>query len=250
MITILAPAKRMEMGAPDWAQGAGVPFFKAQTQALVASLQGHSVAEVKKLMKVSEAIARATVDRFADLPAGVETTPAIFAYRGDAFQGIDAESLDAASLAWAEGRLRILSGLYGALSPMTGVAPYRLEMGLSLPGYGVLSTWWRTEVTAHLTGLLSGDGVLLNLASGEYAKAVDKKSFGGRVVDVGFKERRGDALKVVAIHAKRARGAMVRWIIENRIDDVDAVRGFDLNGYRLDAALSTEWSLIFVREGG
>jgi cytoplasmic iron level regulating protein YaaA (DUF328/UPF0246 family) len=253
MITILAPAKRMEVGAPGWAQDTGRPFFEANTGELVETLRRYSVGEMGALMKVSDAIAETTVERFRALSIGAQgATPALFAYRGDAYQGIDAESLGAEGLAWVEDRLRILSGLYGALSPSTGVEPYRLEMGLSVPGFGVLSNWWRASVTEHLKGLLGSDGVLLNLASGEYAKAVDKKAvrLSGRFVDVAFKEKKGDALKVVAIHAKRARGGMVRWIIENRIDAVDDVKAFDVNGYRFDEALSNEDSLLFVRDVG
>ncbi|WP_092214775.1 YaaA family protein [Desulfoluna spongiiphila] len=250
MITILAPAKRMEVGAPAWAGDMGGPFYKEKTRELVEALRGVSVDEMKSLMKVSDGIAENTVASFRDFSFGVTGTPALFAYRGDAYQGIDAESLSAEAVAWADDRLRILSGLYGALSPMTGVEPYRLEMGLSLPGFGVLSGWWKPAVTEHLESLMPSDGALLNLASGEYAKAVDKKVIRakGRFVDVAFKEKKGDALKAVAIHAKRARGAMARWIIENRIDGVADVKGFDVNGYRLDGALSTENSLVFVRD--
>jgi len=251
MITILAPAKRMEVGAPEWADDTGRPFFEAKTGELVEALREYSVDEMGALMKVSDGIATETVARFASFSFGEKgATSALFAYRGDAYLGIDAESLSAEGVRWAEGRLRVLSGLYGALSPFTGVEPYRLEMGLSLPGFGVLSTWWRASLTEHLKGLMGPDGVLLNLASGEYAKAVDKKVIRscGRFVDVAFKEKKGDTLKAVAIHAKRARGAMVRWIIENRIDAVEDVKGFDVNGYRFDEALSTEDSLLFVRE--
>ncbi|BCS94707.1 UPF0246 protein [Desulfoluna limicola] len=251
MITILAPAKRMEVGAPVWAEETGRPFFAAKTSELVEALRGYSVAEMGALMKVSEGIARETVARFASFSLGEKkATSALFAYRGDAYLGIDAESLSEDSVRWAEGRLRILSGLYGALSPFTGVEPYRLEMGLSLPGFGVLSTWWKAPLTEHLKELMGPDGVLLNLASGEYAKSVDKKAIRsrGRFVDVTFKEKKGDTLKAVAIHAKRARGAMVRWIIENRIDAVEDVKGFHANGYRFDETLSTEDSLLFVRE--
>lgn len=251
MITILAPAKRMEAGAPAWAANMERPLFEERTRELLNVLRGFSLDEMGSLMKVSEGLAKETVARFRDFSFGEKVTPALFAYRGDAYQGLDAQSLSAASVAWAEGRLRILSGLYGALSPMTGVAAYRLEMGLSLPGFGVLSGWWKEAVTDHLMGLMEAGGVLLNLASAEYARAVDKKVIRskGRFVDVAFKEKRGDALKAVAIHAKRARGTMARWIIENRIDGVADVVGFHGNGYRFDKSLSTENSLLFVREG-
>ncbi len=251
MITILAPAKRMEAGAPVWAANMERPFFEERTRELVAVLRGGSTDEMGALMKVSDGLAAGTVERFRSFSFGaMGTTPALFAYRGDAYQGLDAESLSPEAVAWAVGRLRILSGLYGALSPLTGVEPYRLEMGLLLPGFGVLSRWWKEAVTDHLMGLMASDGVLLNLASGEYAKAVDKKrlSSRGRFVDVAFKEKKGDALKTVAIHAKRARGAMARWVIENRVECVDDVTGFDVNGYRFEEALSTENSLFFVRE--
>lgn len=250
MITILAPAKRMEVGGPAWAGKAEPIFYREKTRELVEALRGYSVDEMKSLMKVSDGIAENTVQRFQGFTFGTEATPALFAYQGDAYQGLDAGSLSAEAVAWTQGRLRILSGLYGALSPMTGVEPYRLEMGLSLPGFGVLSGWWKQVVTDHLAALMPSGGALLNLASGEYAKAVDKKEIRkkGRFVDVAFKERSGDTLKAVAIHAKRARGAMVRWILENSIDDVADVKGFDVNGYRLDEALSTENSLVFVRD--
>ncbi|VFQ46368.1 peroxide stress protein yaaa [Desulfoluna butyratoxydans] len=252
MITILAPAKRMESGAPAWAGEAKSSFYGEMTRELVEALRGYSVEEMKSLMKVSDGIAENTVQRFQGFTFGAEGTPALFAYQGDAYQGLDAESLSAEDVAWAQGQLRILSGLYGALSPMTGVEPYRLEMGLSLPGFGVLSGWWKQVVTEHLAALMPSGGALLNLASGEYAKAVDKKAIRkeGRFVDVAFKERSGDTLKAVAIHAKRARGAMARWIIENRIADVAEVKGFDGSGYRLDQGLSTENSLVFVRDAG
>lgn len=248
IITIIAPAKRMEMREGPWCKAMRPPFFEAESAALVDALGHYSVDEVAALMTVSHRLAEETVARFYALSRKEgDRTPALFAYRGDAYQGIEAEGLDADGLAWAEDRLRILSGLYGALSPTVGVMPYRLEMGLSLPEFGRLSAWWRPLVTEHLQGLMGDDGVLLNLASAEYARAVDRTMIKGRFVEVIFKESRAGDLKVVAIHAKRARGAMVRWIIENRIDSLEAVKGFDLNGYRFDAVGSQADALLFVR---
>lgn len=247
LITLLAPSKTMEMDAPDWAPECKKPVFEERIESLLKRLRPYDEAAMQTLMKVSPTLAKSTCERFASFDLASKGTPALFAYRGDAYQSLDAASLSPEAVAWVKKRLVILSGLYGALLPEHGVQPYRLEMGLSLPDAGVLSTWWKEEITAYLEELAGNEGILINLASGEYAKAIDKKKFKGRFVEVAFKERQGDKLKSVAIYAKRARGAMARYILENRIDSVDGITGFTEDGYRFDEEGSKSTSILFVR---
>ncbi|MEM8920265.1 MAG: peroxide stress protein YaaA, partial [Pseudomonadota bacterium] len=158
-------------------------------------------------------------------------------------------SLSKADLDWAQDHLRMLSGLYGVLRPLDAIQPYRLEMGTKLKTRRgeTLYKYWGDRISKALNEDLSADDVVLNLASNEYFKAVDKKALNARVVEAVFWETKGGKSRPLFMYTKRARGLMARYVIENRIDDVDDVKAFDVEGYTYDAAASTEDKLVFIR---
>ncbi len=202
--------------------------------------------------------------KLADLNAGrwrAFSTPftpdnaraALLAFRGDVYKGLDADSLDADALAFAQDHLRILSGLYGVLRPQDLIQPYRLEMGTKLAtarGEN-LYTFWGDAITETLNRALAaqGDDVLVNLASKEYFSAVRPEKLAGRVVTPVFKERKGNTYKIVGLFAKRARGLMSRYIIDERLDDIEALKGFDAEGYAFEPSLSAADTWVFARSG-
>lgn len=177
---------------------------------------------------------------------------AVLAFDGDVYGGLDARSLDAADLGWAQDHLRILSGLYGVLRPLDWMQPYRLEMGTALPVGEArnLYQYWGGEIAAHLNRELAADRtpVVVNLASQEYFKAVDRKVLKARVVECVFEEWKGGGWKIVSFFAKRARGLMARHVIRQRVQTPRGLESFDLEGYAFDAAASEPERLVFRRK--
>jgi uncharacterized protein len=178
--------------------------------------------------------------------------PAALAFAGDVYHGLKARELDAEALGWAQDRLRILSGLYGVLRPLDVIQPYRLEMGVKLanPRGDDLYAFWREKVAKALNAAAKGqaDPTVVNLASQEYFGAVDRKALKPPLLTCLFKETEaGGAQRTIAFFAKRARGAMVRFAIDHRIEEAEGLKGFDRDGYRFDPAASTEDSWVFAR---
>ncbi|MCG8472453.1 MAG: YaaA family protein [Desulfobacterales bacterium] len=247
ILTLLSPSKTMEMDHPDWAKPHAELAFKEKTLKLLGLMKALDTEEIRKWMKVSSALAETTRSRFAAFSLKKTGCPALFAYRGDAFQSLGADTLSFQDIHWAEDRLFILSGLYGLLSPLHGIFPYRLEMGLTLEETGPLSSWWRDAISENLMDQMTPYTTILNLASAEYTRAIDKKRFGQKWMEVHFKERDGEKMRSVAIHAKRARGAMARFIIQNRIERLDEIKMFQKNGYQFDKHGSDDRTLLFTR---
>ncbi len=254
MIAILAPATTMADDAPPLPAAPTQPQFLSEAAALVGRLRPLSVPDLAHLMQISDELAALNAARFASWQA--EHTPengrpAFSAFRGDAYQGLDADSLSAADLAFAQRHVRILSGLYGVLRPLDLVQPYRLEMKANLTGAGWdnLYQFWGDKITHALNEALaaSGSDLLLNLASHEYAKAVRKKMLRGRLLDVQFKEEQAGQFRAVSFFAKRARGLMTRYLIRQRITNPAALQAFTAEGYRFNPVLSSEWQWVFTR---
>lgn len=259
MLCVISPAKRLD--EEPRALPAGLeptePAFGADAAKLAKIARGLSVAELRALMGISEPLARLNAERFAAFrakPAAGAVKPAAFCFDGDTYAGLEAKTLDADALRWAQGHLRILSGLYGLLRPLDLIQPYRLEMGsrLANPKGPDLYAWWGNRIARALNaqGAEVGAEVLVNCASQEYFGAVDLRALKLRVVTPVFLEGRGDEAKVVSFFAKKARGAMARFIAENRLTDPADILGFSTGGYALDAERSTPDRPVFLREAG
>lgn len=246
MIAVLSPAKTLDYESPLPALAPTTPRFAAEATTLAAAASHLTQKKLSELMHISPALAKLNATRFRDFPEASER-PAMFAFDGDVYTGLDAYTLAEEGVAFAQGHLRLLSGLYGLLRPLDLMRPYRLEMGTRwAPRRKALTDWWGDRIADLLAQDVAeeGTGVVLNLASQEYWAAVAGRLPAGiRVVAVDFRE--GD--RFVSFHAKKARGMMARWMIEHRVTDIDAMRGFDSAGYAFDAEASTDDLWRFVR---
>ena len=230
------------------------PAFQQDAIALAGVARDLSVADLMKLMHISEDLAKLNYDRFrdfADDPKTEDLRPAALAFAGDTYQGLEAASLDAEEMAWAQEHFRILSGLYGLLRPLDAIQPYRLEMGSRLknPRGKNLYEYWGAQISEALNAQADviGSGVLVNCASQEYFGAVDLKALKPEVITPVFMEDKPGGPKVVSFHAKRARGAMARFIIQRRITDAAGILDFDTGGYAYRADLSEPNKPVFLR---
>ena len=245
MITLLSPAKTLDFERALPPLTTTNPHFAEEAGGLAVAAAKLSPQRLAELMHISPRLAALNAERyrgFADLPQ----RPALFAFAGDVYTGLDAHTLDDAGVAFAQSHLRMLSGLYGLLRPLDAIRPYRLEMGTpwaplnTKPRHKKLTDWWGKRIADLLLRQLAeeGSGVVLNLASVEYFAAVKGQLGGTRIIEVEFREPGPDGERFVSFHAKRARGMMARWMCEHHVTDIDAMRGFDTDGYRFDAANS------------
>ena len=254
MLLLLSPAKSLDFETPLGDVPHTQPQYVADAEALVALLRTKSPDEVASLMELSDALAALNVARYqAWRPRHTarNARPAALAFDGDVYGGLEARTLDLPSLRWAQRHVRILSGLYGVLRPLDRIQPYRLEMGRSLAGpHGAnLYQYWGSRIAEHLNGELAGAKapVVVNLASQEYFKVVDREALQARVVDCVFEEYKDGQYKIVSFFAKRARGLMARYAVEHRVATVGKLRAFDAEGYAYDAKASAADRLVFRR---
>jgi hypothetical protein len=257
MLFLLSPAKTLDYDAPvpaAIARKATDPLFTAQAAELIGVLRRKKPVEVAALMELSDALAALNVARYAAwqpeaTPAN--SKPAVLAFAGDVYEGLDANTLKAADLAWAQDHVVILSGLYGALRALDRLQPYRLEMGTALANARGrdLYAFWGDTVAGWLNERQAGERapVVVNLASQEYSKVALRPALRARVVDCQFEDWKGDRYKVISFYAKRARGLMCRWAIAQRARKPADLEGFDAEGYALDRAASTADRLVFRR---
>ena len=258
MLFLLSPAKSLDYDTPtppDLAPALTRPQFLDDTAALIDILRTKSVADVQGLMDLSEPLARLNVERYqAWRPRFTEhnSKPAVLAFNGDVYDGLDAKTLSADDLAWAQQHVRMLSGLYGILRPLDRMQPYRLEMGtrLATPAGASLYDHWGDRLALHLNKLAKGQKapVIVNLASQEYFRAADRKVLKPRVVDCQFEDWKNGEYKIISFFAKRARGLMARYAIQNRLETPEGLKGFDLDGYRLSPEASSPERLVFRRK--
>ena len=248
MIAVLSPAKSLDYASDMPRVTATVPRFADEAATLAAAAARLSHKRLGELMHISPALAKLNAGRFRDF-ADAPERPAIHAFDGDVYTGFDVATLDEAGVDFAQDHLRILSGLYGLLRPLDAIRPYRLEMGTRwAPRRAKLTDWWQGKIADALAADLAAEGsnTVLNLASKEYWSAVDGKLPAAvRVIGVDFLD--GPDRRFITFWGKQARGAMARWMAEHRIDQVDAMRGFDTDGYAFDAAASEDNHWVFVR---
>lgn len=252
MLVVISPAKRLDWAERDMATTQ--PDFQDDAIRLSKTARNLTLGELKKLMDLSDDLARLNRDRFrafADAPDTEVTRPAALAFAGDTYQGLEAASLDPNELAWAQNHLRILSGLYGLLRPLDAIQPYRLEMGSRLKTRRgkSLYDYWRDQLSKTLNAQAEqiGTDLLVNCASQEYFGAVAPKALKLRVITPVFMEDKGGTPKVVSFFAKKARGAMARFIIQNRLTAPEGILDFDTGGYAHRPDLSEPDKPVFLR---
>ena len=254
MLFLLSPAKSLDYETPLGDVPHTQPQFKAQSQALIEVLRTQSPQQIASLMDLSDALSGLNVARYAAWsPRSTlrNARPAVLAFNGDVYEGLQARTLPVADLEWAQQHVAILSGLYGVLRPLDLLQPYRLEMGtrLATPQGSNLYQFWGSSIAQHLNQRLRADTspVVVNLASQEYFKAVDRKTLKAPVVECVFEDYKGGAYKVISFHAKRARGLMARYAIEHRITTPEGLKHFDSEGYAHAPEVSGLDRLVFRR---
>lgn len=254
MLFLLSPAKSLDYEPPAGDIPHTPPLFARQSAELIAVLRQQSPQQIASLMHLSDPLAALNVARYvAWRPRATahNAKQALLAFNGDVYVGLSAKTLAPMDLDWAQQHLCILSGLYGLLRPLDLMQPYRLEMGTALATGrgGNLYHFWGDDIARYLNRRLAADKtpVVINLASQEYFKAVDRQKLKARVVDCVFQDWQGGAYKVVGFHAKRARGMMARYAITHRISTPGKLAAFDLAGYAFEAAGSTPDRMVFRR---
>ena len=254
MLIVLSPAKTLDFESPIKANKTTEPDFIARSAELVATLRTMPPAQIGSLMSISDNLAQLNVARYASWSKKFTTDnsrPAMLAFDGDVYEGLDARSLSARQLDWAQKHLRILSGLYGVLRPLDLMQPYRLEMGtrLATKRGKDLYAFWGDQITEALNTSLNvaKAEVLVNLASEEYFKSVKPAKLDRPVITPVFEEWKGGGYKIVSFFAKRARGLMARYAIEHKLTKAEQLKDFDSEGYVFEAKVSNESRLVFRR---
>lgn len=254
MLTLVSPAKTLDYESPLATDTYTQPRFTEQSQQLIKTLRELSVQDVAELMKLSDKLASLNVARYQSWQpehTPDNARPAVLAFKGDVYTGLDAESFSEADFSFAQQHLRILSGLYGVLRPLDLLEPYRLEMGtrLKTASGDNLYQFWGDRITAALNEELKTSGdVVVNLASNEYFKAVQPKALNARLITPVFKDFKNGQYKIISFYAKKARGLMSRYIIQNRIDAPEAIKAFDLEGYYFSPEQSKGDTWVFLRD--
>jgi cytoplasmic iron level regulating protein YaaA (DUF328/UPF0246 family) len=254
MLFLLSPAKTLDYASPLPAVAPTLPAFIDDSARLIEVLRRKSPQEIASLMDISDPLAALNAARYEAWSRKFterNARPAVLAFDGDVYDGLQARKLKPADLDWAQQHLRILSGLYGVLRPLDWMQPYRLEMGTSLKvgATANLYQYWGSRIAEHLNATLAADKtpVVINLASQEYFRAVDRKALKARVIDCVFEDWKPGGYKIISFFAKKARGAMARYAIMKRLATPRQLEAFDLEGYAFDPAASQAQRLVFRR---
>jgi cytoplasmic iron level regulating protein YaaA (DUF328/UPF0246 family) len=255
MLTVISPAKTLDFDTSPGTRRSTQPEFLDRSAELVNDARALSSADIRALMGVSENIAVLNHARFMNWQAPFSLDNAkqsILAFKGDVYTGLQADTLTTAQLTFTQKHLRILSGLYGVLRPLDLMQPYRLEMGLKFTNSGGdnLYEFWGEAITESLNTQLkkSGSKVLVNLASNEYFKAVKKPSLDGDIITPVFKDLKSGKYKIISFFAKKARGQMARFIIDNALNEPEDMKTFRGDGYRYNQAESSAREMVFTRD--
>ena len=252
MKIVISPAKTLDFDSELPIATCSEAQFLKEAKQIQAVLKKKSPTELSKLMEISSNLANLNWERNQQwqLPFTPENArPAVFAFNGEVYSGLDAYSLPIEKFADLQDRLLILSGLYGFLKPLDLMQPYRLEMGTQMP-VGTnknLYVFWKIKLTKAINALLQKDELFVNLASNEYFSAVDAKALKAPIITPEFKDYKDGKLKMISFFAKKARGLMVRYIIDTNAQTLEDLKGFNYEGYRFDANLSTQNKLVFTR---
>ena len=252
MKIVISPAKSLNFESKAPTQEFSTPIFLNEADRLNRILKKKSARSLSKLMSISDALGQLNYDRNQDweLPFELDNSKqAIYAFTGEVYRGIDANSIPKKDLDFLQEHLRILSGQYGILKPLDLMQPYRLEMGTKLK-VGVkpnLYKFWGDKITKSINSELKEGELFVNLASNEYFKVLQAKDLKAPVITPVFKDFKNGEYKIIMTFAKLARGLMVRYMIDHKVSTVDGIKGFNYNGYGFDENLSTETELVFTR---
>jgi cytoplasmic iron level regulating protein YaaA (DUF328/UPF0246 family) len=253
MKIIISPAKSLDFKTELPIKNFSIPNFLSESKKINELLKKKSQSELKSLMSISEKLAELNWNRNNTFktPFNIENArPSIFTFNGDVYSGLDAFSLSMDQLNQAQKSLRILSGLYGLLKPLDLIQPYRLEMGTKLNVEGSLNLYgfWKNKITNKLNDELNENEFFVNLASNEYSSAIDRKLLKTTMISPVFKDMKNGKLKIISFYAKKARGMMVRYILDNEIINLEDLRGFDYGGYSYSSEESEKMKeLVFIR---
>ncbi|OOF60167.1 peroxide stress protein YaaA [Rodentibacter myodis] len=255
MLAIISPAKTLDFESAVRKFPVFQPHLTDYSEQLIDLCRRLSPQEIASLMSISDKLAGLNAARFAEWTTDhneQNSRPAIFAFKGDVYTGLDVDSLSDEDIHYAQSHLRMLSGLYGLLQPLDLMQPYRLEMGTKLANTKGkdLYAFWGDVITQSVQQALDkqGDKVLINLASDEYYKSVKESKLNAQIVKPIFLDNKNGTYKVVSFYAKKARGLMCRYIIQNRLTQVEQLKDFDLGGYWFDSVSSSSKELVFKRD--
>ena len=253
MLVVISPAKSLDMEPVS--VDVTTPDYLDDAMRLTKTARNLTLGQLKDLMSISDDLARLNRDRFKAFeaePDAHQTKAAAFIFNGDTYQGLEAKTLDQDTLAWAQDHLRILSGLYGLLRPLDAIQPYRLEMGSRLKtrrGKSLYDYWGDTLAKGlNVQAAQVGTDTLINCASQEYFGAADRKALKLNVITPQFLEVKDGRAKIISFFAKRARGAMARYVVENALTSPDDIKGFNVGGYAYDKDASTSEKPVFMRD--
>jgi cytoplasmic iron level regulating protein YaaA (DUF328/UPF0246 family) len=247
---VISPAKKL-----DFEHGVKLkctkPLMKKKTTVLVSELQKCKKTDIQKLMKLSDSLAQLNFDRYQNYNETSDKSPAIFAFVGDTYKGLEAKTFSKDDLDYAQSHLHILSGLYGILRPYDEMKPYRLEMGtrFGVNGNKNLYEFWGSDISNHLNKEFQNTGskFLVNLASEEYFKSVKRDELDAQVIDVKFLENKNGTYKMIGLMAKRARGMMASYIVKNKVKTLAKLKKFNVDGYEFCPDESSDTLLVFKR---
>ena len=255
MLSIISPAKKLDFSPPAQVVNHSQPLLLQHAELLSKELKSLSPQDICSLMGLSDKLGALNYERFQSWQTPFtkdNAKQAILAFKGDVYQGLDADNMSADELNWAQDHLRILSGLYGLLRPLDLMQAYRLEMGTKFTNSrGTdLYQFWGDIITTQINELLAGSAnpVLINLASNEYFKSLQHKNIQGEIVTPVFMDKKADKYKIISFFAKRARGLMGAFIIKNQITQVEQLKDFDTAGYHFNEAMSEGNKWVFCRD--
>jgi cytoplasmic iron level regulating protein YaaA (DUF328/UPF0246 family) len=249
---IISPAKTLDFSNKNQELRLSKPRFLKHSKILIDELRKNSPDDISKLMKINLSLAEINHTRYFQWTKEVSEIDkhAVLAFKGEVYRGLGAGDMSVDQLEFADKHLRILSGLYGILKPLDGIKPYRLEMGIKLKHYEHknLYSFWGDKIAEEINKELNkhSEKILINLASEEYYKSV-KDYINHPVINITFKDRKRGVYKIIPVYAKRARGLMARYVIENKIDTVDALKEFDMEDYIYSEYMSSEKNLVYLR---
>ena len=254
MLIVISPAKTLDFEQKAETSQYSTNDFLPEAEKLIAELKKYSADDLVKLMGISSKLAHLNQERFATWKRPFDTESAkqaLLAFKGDVYTGLEAESLSEKELLYTQDHLRILSGLYGVLRPLDLIQPYRLEMGtkLNTTSFQGLYKYWGDTLTQNMNKALSdqGDNILINLASNEYFKALNKKKLEAEIITPVFKDFKNGQYKMISFFAKKARGLMSRFILKNELKKSEDLKHFDADGYYFSEKESSMNQLVFLR---
>ncbi len=252
MLILLSPAKSLDFESKINCKNHSLPFFTKEIEKLVAQLKKAKISDLEKTFDISKKLAELNFNRFQNFSKKFDfsnSRPALIAFDGDVYAGIDKRNFSEKDFTFAQEHLRILSGLYGILRPLDLIQPYRLEMGCDFKkfNFGIKSLYefWGDKISIHLNSI--ENEYIINLASQEYFAAINLEKLESKVINIIFKEKKGDSLKIVGINAKKARGLMTNFIIKNKITDYKKLKDFGEANYKFKKELSNETNFVFIR---